>query len=571
MRRDVEVYAEWPDRPVDRKRWTCGSGHLLGGRLLLTAAHVVCPAGRALTRIEVRTSAGPVPATVAWWRDEPGVDVALLLITDPAWPQPRWRRPIRWGRFVTEQPGQECQAVGFPDVVAEPRYRESHHAVGVVNPGSLLKSGLQAIEVRDPPGRRTADGSAWAGMSGAAVCSGPLVVGVVALDPAGFDGRRLVATPVAAVVGNPGFADLVAAHCGRPPHLEPVELAALGEPVAEPTSPAGLLRADVATTPFRPRPELDQLREWAHSPEWSSLRLVTGPGRQGKSRLARQLATDLRADQWATVVLADHTTPEQLSVLSNLTTPTLMVLDYAESRIDQLDAVLARLEAAETRTRVLLLARTGGSWRTERIRPSPRLQVLSDDRIVLPLGPLERTDNGTGAAWREAVVALARELGRIDGYQDVGWTDVATRIGAAGPPGGGRTILAVQLDALAALLQAGRPVPATSGQTPWDVLLAHEQRYWDRSAARFDMTLTAREQRRAVATATVWGAQSPDEAAAVVAAVLPGADERTRAEVVDWLTAMYRTISGPGRGYSPTRWANGSSTASYTATPTAGA
>ena len=347
----------------------------------------MCPAGRALTRIEVRTSAGPVPATVAWWRDEPAVDVALLLITDPAWPQPRWRRPIRWGRFVTEQPGQECQAVGFPDVVAEPRYPESHHAVGVVNPGSLLKSGLQAIEVRDPPGRRTADGSAWAGMSGAAVCSGPLVVGVVALDPAGFDGRRLVATPVAAVVGNPGFADLVAAHCGRPPHLEPVELAALGEPVAEPTSPAGLSRADVATTPFRPRPELDQLREWAHSPEWSSLRLVTGPGGQGKSRLARQLATDLRADQWATVVLADHTTPEQLSVLSNLTTPTLVVLDYAESRIDQLDAVLARLEAAETRTRVLLLARTGGSWRTERIRPSPRLQVLSDDRIVLPLGP----------------------------------------------------------------------------------------------------------------------------------------------------------------------------------------
>lgn len=44
--------------------------------------------------------------------------------------------------------------------------------------------------------------------------------------------------------------------------MEPVELAGLAEPVRAPDSPAGLLRAEVAETPFRDRPELSQLHQW---------------------------------------------------------------------------------------------------------------------------------------------------------------------------------------------------------------------------------------------------------------------------------------------------------------------
>jgi hypothetical protein len=58
MRRQVEAYGHWPDHPADRAEWTCGSGYLLGGRLVLTAAHVVCPGGRPVARVQVRDESG---------------------------------------------------------------------------------------------------------------------------------------------------------------------------------------------------------------------------------------------------------------------------------------------------------------------------------------------------------------------------------------------------------------------------------------------------------------------------------------------------------------------------------
>ncbi|PZS37987.1 MAG: hypothetical protein DLM62_16185 [Pseudonocardiales bacterium] len=253
MRRQVEVYADWRDHPPGQARWTCGSGYLLGGRLILTAAHVACPAGQPLMTVRVRAESGPLlAAQVAWHRYEGDVDVALLVVTEPTWVVPVWRHPVRWGRLVTTRGSQACEATGYPKVVAEPRRRDSHHAVGVINPGSLVKAGLYAVEVSNPP---AGPGTGWAGMSGAAVLCQGLVVGVVTVDPAGFGSRRLVTVPVTAVTSDPGFRQLVTEHIGRAPVVEPVELARLCEPVRAAESPAGLLRADVAETPFRPDPD----------------------------------------------------------------------------------------------------------------------------------------------------------------------------------------------------------------------------------------------------------------------------------------------------------------------------
>ncbi|WP_442788271.1 S1 family peptidase [Amycolatopsis sp. NBC_01286] len=167
MRREVEVYGDWPDYPPKRGRWTCGSGFLLAGRLVLTAAHVVCPAGQALSSVRIRAeSGGLVAARVVWHRWEGTTDAALLEITDSAWVPPLWRHPVRWGRFVTRNSGQKCEAIGFPQVVATPQMRDSHHAMGALNPGALVKSGLYAMEVSNPPSPTGADGSGWAGMSG---------------------------------------------------------------------------------------------------------------------------------------------------------------------------------------------------------------------------------------------------------------------------------------------------------------------------------------------------------------------------------------------------------------------
>ena len=132
----------------------------------------------------------------------------------------------------------------------------------MLNPGALVKAGLYAVEVTNPPAGPGPRGSWWAGMSGAALQCEGLLVGVVTADPAGFDSRRLITVPITAVVEDPVFRELVARYCGRAPVVEPVELAGLAEPVRAASSPAGLLRADVAGTPFRDRPELDQLQGW---------------------------------------------------------------------------------------------------------------------------------------------------------------------------------------------------------------------------------------------------------------------------------------------------------------------
>jgi hypothetical protein len=220
-----------------------------------------------------------------------------------------------------------------------------------------------------------------------------------------------------------------------------------------------------------------------------------------------------------------------------------VILDYAEGRLDQLHAVLDALRRAEAKVRLLLLARTAGAWRTERVAPSPELEFLGDDQIVLQLGPLEPTLEGRANAWEQAVTALAAGLGELDheDYRDIDWTNVAARLIAPALDGPRyRTILAVQTHALAQLLQVGDPITAVHGG-PQQVLLAHEYRYWTRVADRFGINITRAARRCLVVTATLWGAATEDDAHRVVTAAhhsTASPDELTN--IADWLAALYQ-------------------------------
>lgn len=62
--------------------------------------------------------------------------------------------------------------------------------------------------------RRPRRGRGGRGCRAPGCCAG-LLIGVVTTDPAGFDSRRLVTTPLAAILGDPSFSELAAACRGR--------------------------------------------------------------------------------------------------------------------------------------------------------------------------------------------------------------------------------------------------------------------------------------------------------------------------------------------------------------------
>lgn len=82
----------------------------------------------------------------------------------------------------------------------------------MINPESLVKARLLAMEVTNPPAAPGSAGSWWAGMSGAGLLRQGLLVGVIAVDPAGFDSRRLVATAITSMISDPEFRQLVIDH-----------------------------------------------------------------------------------------------------------------------------------------------------------------------------------------------------------------------------------------------------------------------------------------------------------------------------------------------------------------------
>ena len=339
--------------------------------------------------------------------------------------------------------------------------------------------------------------------------------------------------------------------------MEPVELARLNVPAIPMDfvgSPAGLLRAEVALMRFRSRAaEMDSLLAWSQAGATLSARLIAGPPGQGKSRLAQEFANALVGDGWATVFITANATASELGVLSAVQVPTLVVVDYAEGRLDQLHAVLAALRRAEAKVRLLLLARTAGAWRTERVASPPELEFLGDDRIVFELGPLEPDSIGRQQAWREAVAAIASRLGSLDGYGDVDWPQLADGLT---PPeltaSRYKRILEVQLDALSALLRAGRPALASDVGDPLDVLLAQERRYWSRTAEQFGVLLGPTTL-CAVTYATLYGAATPQEAHRVLAAI-PGVRELpndAQTNISDWLATLYGDPQRPERYWAP--------------------
>lgn len=552
-----------------------GSGTLVGPSVVLTAAHVVFDDhGRPANRVEVGgINAAPVAAQVIWppsytMAENSGqLDVALVQITDPSWVAPRLAA-VRWGRLTGRRPGVKCEATGFPRALVGPGgIRDTDQVSAQINPGSRRVAGRYDLTVtsavptplRDKP-------SPWGGLSGAGVFANGVLVAVVIVDErGGYSGDRLSAVPVYRLASDAGFTDLVSAAGGGlsgPAQLESVELQGILTPLHlralrrgnDPSrSPAMLLRPEMGVVPFHGRAELTAaLINWCLDTEIEvGVRMLTGPGGQGKTRMAHHLAEHLLwlppstedSPRWVCGFLDADVDERDLVVLADTDAPLLIVVDYAETRSQQLRRLLPLLWAADTTdpVRVLLLARAAGEWWDGLARD---LDGVPGE--VTPLGALDPVQD-RGAQFAAAVAAFDRRL------EDTARAEATSPARSVRPPADIShdrygTPLTLQLAALTAVLEARHSLAgaAAGGGHAEDTLLRHEERYWIDTAHSAGLDLSATTLRPLVAAATLCGAGSFADASALASAV-PRTSDLSQDQLYrldHWLRSLYPPESG---------------------------
>lgn len=568
---------------VGTKPGSFGTGYLIGPGLVLTAAHVLrtedgSPRAPAVT-FPADSVSGPWPARELWFRYDETVDAALLAVSGPTALRAADSEPQRWGDLVTSIPAHPVVSYGYPRIqrlrpgaLGPSSTRVEEHFAGRISPGTGAFARRWELLSNDPVPEGAPEAQGWSGMSGAPVFSEDLLLGVVRKDRRAAAGSRLTATRSSEILADAGFRAALraaAASGQREPVAEPAELAPLLDPATLERalrSPAMLLRADVEATPFRGRlQEWENLREWCTGAPSRNLavRVLTGPGGQGKSRLVRRLVGAVQKEPgWVAGLFRSNLADEDLSGLStggttgaalralgNCTRSLLMVVDYAESRPRWIRRLIDRADEAARAghtVRVLLVARSSGGWQLDPYDTDVATHEILAAALTTELGPLDVTSDDRREAFAAALTGLAEHLGRTEGHEDYDWGELAAATPVPADMSGRRyaTALNVQMEVLVALLQKGpSPLAVVPGEAVERTLLRHEERYWARTlAAGGDRPLPTPLMHRVVAAATLCGANDEDEAMAVVARV-PALDPGRQWELAEAIGRLY-----PGSG-----------------------
>ncbi len=313
---------EWAERIVEVKadlggaakpRYRFGSGFIVDGRTVLTAAHVVVDASHVVVRTSDKRELAAVvdPEYVG---DPSACDLALVVLEDlelavglePVTVAAVDRRTTSLG-FI-----EGCASVGFPalqdveEALDEKTQwvRTSKHVGGRIAPLSDLHTGDLALEVDRPQPAWPAEGplaeSPWSGMSGAAVFAGELLVGVVSAHAPRRGPSELTVTPLDALADSARAPVNAAAWWSRLGVRSPGTIVWLS--ASTPTE-----RPSMHTAPRRVRFELKPADAFFSSRESELASIdahqrtsrgavttvvLTGMGGAGKSQLVRRFARD---------------------------------------------------------------------------------------------------------------------------------------------------------------------------------------------------------------------------------------------------------------------------------------
>ncbi|MFI8536737.1 hypothetical protein ACIGMX_41690 [Streptomyces aquilus] len=217
--------------------------------------------------------------------------------------------------------------------------------------------------------------------------------------------------------------DLIVQQTGPPWRIDALPLrprvTALRDAQA-PQQPSRLLRTRDEVVDFTGRRrEIESFAEWRDAGDAFLIRLVHGPGGEGKTRLARHLAREWGKEGWLPLQ-ARHATeclgapPGIVAKAAESVTGVLVVVDYAERwpGPDLLGMIQQAKDHWEAPTRVLLLSRPAGVW-WEGIKYHIDKQ-LDLDAGALRLAPLGVRPEDREEIFRAACKAFGSRFGLAD-------------------------------------------------------------------------------------------------------------------------------------------------------------
>ncbi|MDO9230452.1 MAG: tetratricopeptide repeat protein [Syntrophales bacterium] len=295
-----------------------------------------------------------------------------------------------------------------------------------------------------------------------------------------------------------------------PSHTSPLQIPLKCWKVGTGIAYSQLLRAEEAIVSFDParQPELDVLNYWLDDTRWpQAVRLITGAGGLGKTRLALELCQHRLTAGWQAGFLDIAINAKDMAshwqTLRNFNQPLLIVIDYAETRQTALLALIRAilLTPTDQTVRILLLARDGGEWWDN--LPSKDHQcepLLSGYATSGPfrLSGLHATVPDRDQAYRQALHAYAQAL-------NVTAPDMVPKLA------GEHFERPLYLQMLALLALHGERPTTAEGLTK--ALLNHERRYWRRLLSHFGWAEPEHLAQQLLALATLAGGFATSRAA----------------------------------------------------------
>jgi WD40 repeat protein len=210
--RVLEVISDQGENCSPRYRF--GSGCIVAGRTVLTAAHVVKGAVSVMVRGPDKViRQATTDSSFIGHIDEASPDLALIEITDSAINVPPMGLAAVARDSEAGEPVERCHVIGYPAFMERRtsdagRFRETADALGQVPVLSGLAGGLLSVQVTSspeplPPAKVGLGDSPWSGMSGGPVICDGLLLGVVTEHAHRAGSSAITATPLTALEADP--------------------------------------------------------------------------------------------------------------------------------------------------------------------------------------------------------------------------------------------------------------------------------------------------------------------------------------------------------------------------------